>query len=557
MRRTVGAAILLASVASGLAATQDTAPVERALLVVLDVSGSMNESVEGGVKRDLARRGLLRTLETIPAGTVAGLRLLGQGSSANQCTASDSAVAFAPVVIAQWEAALGAVRWKGSTPLVFSMRRALADLRAVSATRREMLIVGDGGESCGEDPVGVARAEAGDIRIHTISLGEAVSHTLAGIALVTNGTYARAFDDTTFAEAATAAVPGPPPTAPGPEAGAGRLEVILDVSNSMWGQIGSRPKIELAREAIGRALAGISADIPVGLRAYGHRVDVQDRTGGCTDTERLIAAAPGNATAVAARVQSLTPRGQTPIARSLEQAGADLRAEGGSAVVLLVTDGVESCGGDPAAVIASLRAAGLSIVLHTVGLGVAPDEARVLAALAGAGGGTYVSAANVDDLRQGVEAAARSSAGFVLTQESVTRFPADVARVRGGATVASAEMLEPGTFSFVDHLFGEQRYFVVRGTPGRTVTLRGMVSALAAGRTRNGVVNYQDRPSLMVGERVDADGRRPRGANLLVRGDMGTWHELTMPIGTDGLVRFRLGQVLGSVHRDMIFSVAR
>ena len=69
------------------------------------------------------------------------------------------------------------------------MRAALDELRGTNAVQREMLIIGDGEETCGEDPVGVARAEADGVRIHTISLGEAVSHQLAGIALVTNGTY--------------------------------------------------------------------------------------------------------------------------------------------------------------------------------------------------------------------------------------------------------------------------------------------------------------------------------------------------------------------------------
>ena len=435
----------------------------------------------------------------------------------------------------------------------------------MNAVRREMLIIGDGEETCGEDPVGVARAEAGDIRIHTISLGEAVSHQLAGIALVTNGTYARAFDETTFDEATGVTVPSGDQSAPAasdPAAGdtgiaPSRLEVVLDVSNSMWGQVDGRAKIELAREALGGALADFPADVPVGLRAYGHRVSFEDQAEGCVDTERLLAPASGNAPEVVALARSLTPRGQTPIARSLEEAGADLRAEGGGAVILLVRDGVESCGGDPEAVAAELRASGLQVVLHTVGLGVAPDEAEALSALAEAGGGTYFDAPNADDLIQGVTTAVQSSTEFVLQQDDVAAFPRDVVRVRGGEAVADAEILEPGTFSFVEHMFREERYFAVRGQPGETLTLRGMVSALSIGRTRTGAATYQGFPSMMIGQRVDAAGERLRGGNLLVRGDMGTWVEMELQVGEDGLARFRLGRPLGNVHRDMIFSVVR
>ena len=565
VRRLFGVALVvgMAAVGSPLVA-QDSEPADRALLVVLDVSGSMNEEVPGGVKRDLARRGLLRTFEMLPEGMLTGLRLLGQGASDDECAASQDAVAFAPFVMSDWETALDGVRWDGATPLVYSMREALADLRQVNAVRREMLIVGDGEETCGEDPVGVAREEAGDIRIHTISLGEAVSHQLAGIALVTNGTYARAFDETTFDEATDIAVPGDDQASPGAAPAAGgagaapsRLEVILDVSNSMWGQVDGRAKIELAREALGGALADFPADLPVGLRAYGHRVSFEDEVEGCVDTERLLAPAAGNAPEVVRQANLLTPRGQTPIARSLEDAGADLRAEGGAAVILLVSDGVESCGGDPQAVAAELRASGLQVVLHTVGLGVTPDEAEALTALAEAGGGTYFDAPNAADLTEGVTTAVQSSTEFVLEQDDVAGFPRNVVRVRGGEAAADAEILDPGTFSFMEHMFKKERYFAVRGQPGETLTLRGMVSGLEIGRTGAGVVTFQGFPNMMLGQRVDAEGERLRGGNLLVRGDMGTWVEMELQVGDDGLARFRIGRLQGNVHRDMIFSVVR
>jgi Ca-activated chloride channel family protein len=214
-------AVLLAGVP---AAGQDAPAADYALLVVLDVSGSMNEEVPGGVKRDLARRGLLWTFETLPQGTLAGLRLLGQGATDDDCAASQNSVEFSPFVASEWDTALNEVRWDGATPLVYSMRQALDDLRQTNALRREMLIIGDGEETCGEDPVGVAREEADGIRIHTISLGEGISHQLAGIALVTDGTYSRAFDETTFDEAAEQAVPagdepGPTGADPAPQLG--------------------------------------------------------------------------------------------------------------------------------------------------------------------------------------------------------------------------------------------------------------------------------------------------------------------------------------------------
>ena len=84
-----------------------------------------------------------------------------------------------------------------------------------------------------------------------------------------------------------------------------------------------------------------------------------------------------------------------------------------------------------------------------------------------------------------------------------------------------------------------------------------MVSSLSIGRTGAGIATHQGFPNMMIGQRVDADGERLRGRSLLVRGDMGTWVEIELQVGDDGLARFRLGRPLGNVHRDMIFSVVR
>lgn len=553
-----------AGASAGLAGAQAVEPPpERLLLILLDVSGSMKEPVRGGVKNDLAVRGLLSTLEALPGGTVVGLRLMGEGPGDVECQATRTAVGIGPFDRPRWTNALGAVRWNGTTPLVHAMRAAFDDLRRANAARRELLIISDGDETCGEDPVGAARAEAGGIRIHGISLGEDTSHQLAGIALVTGGTYTRAFDETSFAEAAGASMLNAPTSSAGPPAsGAGdaltrRVEVILDMSNSMWGQVNGRAKIDLAREALAGALTGFPADIPIGLRAYGHRVGVENKDAGCDDTERLIAPAPGNGPAIVALAGRLTPRGQTPIARSLREAGADLAREGGAGVIVLVSDGVESCGGDPEAAARELRASGVEVGLHTVGLGVGAADASALAALAAAGGGQYFDAPDAADLVQGVSGALQTSTAFVLQRDRVEAFPGTIARVSGGLNVTDAEALEPGYFSFTDHLFREQRYFAVRGKPGSQVTVRAMVCALEIGRTRAGVVTFQGTPNMMFVERVDAAGERVRGQSLTVRGDMGTWVDFQVEVAPDGMARFRVGRLQGAVHRDMVFQVVR
>ena len=489
MRSLTSGLLALLLLAGAEANGQDAAmPVfDRALIVVLDASGSMKESVVGGVKSDLAQRGLLRTLARLPAETGVGLRLLGEGDEEDdECVASRRAIPFAEFEADRWRAALNAIRWRGATPLSHSIREALADLRGVQARRKEILVLSDGEETCGHDPIGTARHEVEGVRIHTISLGERVSHQLAGIALVTSGSYSIAFDDTTFGEATADSLPDLPRELPDADnissgsPGGGVLEVILDVSNSMWGQVDGRVKMELAREALRGALAELPTSVPVGLRAYGHRVLHEDKQRGCQDTQLLMPPTPNGASRVLGTADGLSPRGQTPIALSLRAAGEDLRAAGGHGTLLLISDGIESCGGDPVAVAEELRASGLRVVLHTVGLGVNAEAAASLGALASAGGGQYFNALTAEELMSGVGVAVRTSRDFILSEQELSGFPSTVTRVQGGDSVQEAELLEPGYYSFRDHLFNQQRYFAVRGTPGKSIALADLAPEIGS-----------------------------------------------------------------------------
>ena len=84
----------------------------------------------------------------------------------------------------------------------------------------------------------------------------------------------------------------------------------------------------------------------------------------------------------------------------------------------------------------------------------------------------------------------------------------------------------------------------MRRQPGETLMLRGIMVARAFVRTRAGVVTCRGFPDRLSGNSVDILRVRLRGNNLLVRGDMGTRAKLALPIGNDGLVRFRLGLTL-------------
>jgi Ca-activated chloride channel family protein len=178
--------------------------------------------------------------------------------------------------------------------------------------------------------------------------------------------------------------------------------LILDASGSMWGQIEGENKIVIARRVLGELVDGLEAGAPVGVIAYGHR-----REGDCADIETVVPIAPLEPAALKGAVEALNPKGKTPITASIEAAFMVLRdrGEAGGATVILVSDGLETCGGDPCATVRAAREEGIDFVLHVVGFDVAGEDVSSLECAAQAGGGLFRSAESASELSAALEAA--------------------------------------------------------------------------------------------------------------------------------------------------------
>ncbi len=178
------------------------------------------------------------------------------------------------------------------------------------------------------------------------------------------------------------------------------VEIVFDASNSMWGRMEGRPKISVAKEILLDTLDWLPADLKLGLRVYGHQHPRKRRN--CTDSELLVPYGAGNRGRIRAAIAEFRPRGQTPLAHSLEQVASDLGDFRGERAVILVTDGIESCGGDPVAAARNLQKTG-SIPVHVIGFGLGSDgdaASASLEAIASASGGRYLTASSADELRE-------------------------------------------------------------------------------------------------------------------------------------------------------------
>ncbi|MGM0666313.1 MAG: vWA domain-containing protein [Bacteroidota bacterium] len=149
-----------------------------------------------------------------------------------------------------------------------------------------------------------------------------------------------------------------------------RILFILDCSQSMSGHWDGVQKIDIARKFLGRtvdSLAGLD-NVEMALRVYGHQSVVPPQD--CNDTRLEVAFSPGNAYRIKRKMLSLSPKGTTPIANSLAEAANDFgECAGCRNVIILITDGIEACDGDPCAVSLELQKRGIILKPFIIGIG--------------------------------------------------------------------------------------------------------------------------------------------------------------------------------------------
>jgi Mg-chelatase subunit ChlD len=204
-----------------------------------------------------------------------------------------------------------------------------------------------------------------------------------------------------------------PGTAADPGAAAAPLavEIVLDASGSMLADLGGRARIEVAKQGLSDLGAGaLPEGVTVGLRVFGHR------GGTSCKSELVLPLAPLDRAAFAAAVETIRvkDKAKTALAESIRLAGADLAQLGGRRILVLVTDGLETCGGDPQAEIRGLRDQGLDVRLNVVGFALDDPAVRAtFAQWASAGGGSYFDAADPAALAAAIGEAA-SGLPFVV-----------------------------------------------------------------------------------------------------------------------------------------------
>jgi Ca-activated chloride channel homolog len=156
-----------------------------------------------------------------------------------------------------------------------------------------------------------------------------------------------------------------------------RILFVLDGSGSMlenWG----RPhvtKMSIAKSILSKIVDSlqVNADLELALRIYGHRSPREINN--CKDTWLEVPFKTKNHKLIIEKINEIKPKGVTPITYSLEQAALDFPAGPGYRnIIILITDGIESCGGDVCATSRELQKKGVFLRPYIIGLGLRAEQ---------------------------------------------------------------------------------------------------------------------------------------------------------------------------------------
>lgn len=208
-----------------------------------------------------------------------------------------------------------------------------------------------------------------------------------------------------------------------------RILFVFDASYSMLGKLQNQQKIAVAKNILGEMVDTLAerSNVRLGFRAYGHQSP--RRKYDCEDTRLEVGFYQDNKQAIQKELNKIEPKGTTPIAYSLQQAGGDFpESPPARNVIILLTDGIEECQGDPCAVSRSLQRNNVTLKPFVIGIGIKNKYKNQLNCL-----GRYFNASNKQEFREALS---------VVVNQAVNATSAQVKLldVKGKATETDVNM---------------------------------------------------------------------------------------------------------------------
>ncbi len=153
-----------------------------------------------------------------------------------------------------------------------------------------------------------------------------------------------------------------------------RILFVLDASGSMYAKMDKDNRITVAKRMLSRMVDSLQyqEDLEIALRVYGHQSQKTEHN--CKDTKLEVPFSPNNHSDIKERIKSIRPKGTTLIAYSLQEAAYDFpKTSGVRNIIILITDGIEECDGDPCAVSLALQKQGVILRPFVIGIGLSVE----------------------------------------------------------------------------------------------------------------------------------------------------------------------------------------
>lgn len=178
-----------------------------------------------------------------------------------------------------------------------------------------------------------------------------------------------------------------------------KILFIVDFSNSMNDTIGSKAKVDMARDTLAELLPKIPPEVQTGLRVYGHKSGFTYLQG-CQASTLKVPLGVNNAQNILNNLQTTHAVGWTPITHSLKQAvNSDFIGTTGKKHIILLTDGGENCDESPCTYVINLMKTRDDILIDVIAFDIADIEANnQLRCAALMTSGKFLSAQSEEDL---------------------------------------------------------------------------------------------------------------------------------------------------------------
>lgn len=180
--------------------------------------------------------------------------------------------------------------------------------------------------------------------------------------------------------------------------------ILLDASSSMLLDVDGEQKMKVAKDAVKSFAKTLGSSNDISLIVYGHKGSESDADmdDSCSGIEEVYASGAYDTQKFNEATDEIEARGWTPLAGAIEAAADKSSSLDGETAIYIVSDGKETCGGNPIKA-AEQAASDESGIVNVIGFDVDEESENQLADVAEAGRGEYFAADSAEDLQTTIE----------------------------------------------------------------------------------------------------------------------------------------------------------